>query len=188
MIDEKHFRYLAWRWFRVAAIRAARFDVRSKIVALLLLPVLLACTPEPTLHGDVTFTSEERAAIEGAAAFMAERTGNEAPAIVWDARHVGPTDACERETIVRRERMVGLDGMMVGKEGCLYLNAALDPDRFQAVAAHELGHWFGVGHHDELGIMNVNVSATMRWTDADERVCHRAKGRCKYQGKPEAVE
>ncbi len=150
--------------------------------------LLVACLPQPMLHGDVAFTATERSAIEGAAAYMAERTGNDPPEIAWDAPHVADNATCPPGSIVRRARMVGLDGMMVGRDGCIYLNTALDADRFQAVAAHELGHWFGVGHHDELGIMNVNVAHTMRWTEADERVCHRYEGRCKYQGKPEAVE
>ncbi len=131
-----------------------------------MLLIVSACDPAPyPLHGDVTFTDEERAAIERANAFVAEKVGTEAVPIIWDLPHPDRADGGGELSITRGT----LDPTHFGNTSGSRIE--LDPMRFglnvEPSAAHEFGHFYGAHHHRGVGIMHPNGSNELVWTGAD---------------------
>ncbi len=128
---------------------------------------LTACAYDGPLHGDVTFTAEERVLVEDAQTYMTERMGVPPRAIVWDAEHVGG-DAAPPWEIQRRDGCWGLSGrgMALGA-GCLVTSAR-----------HEWGHWHGLHHHSGEGVMAVRGGEA--WTGDDAASCV-ADGYCRAE-------
>lgn len=148
-----------------------------RIAGFLVLAVagLVGCVQhrETTIHGDVTFTAEERASVERGAAFISARTPDEGAVVVlWDAPHVdGP---CEGDTI---QRSAGGTGG-VTSESCIVLGLQ-DPHgtlALDALAAHELGHWRGMGHVIR-GLMQP-LDMPLAWSDEDQAECL-SRGACR---------
>lgn len=135
--------------------------MRLALAALFL--VSTGCYAAPPWHGDESFTASERADIERAQTFMADRVGVESVGIVWDRSHSEGT--CEPGTIVRRAN--GLGGQRVGS--CIYLGLA-GGNPLDALVAHEFGHHHGLVHVDDEGVMN-SIPMAMTWTEADQVMC-----------------
>ena len=137
-------------------------------IVLALLVSLQGCSFAHPLHGDITFTPEERAAIERGDALIADRVGRDPVGVVWDAPHPiddQPEGPCVQGTIIRTK---GIGGSH--RRGCLRIGTD-DPAYFERVATHELGHWYGLCHHDGPGIMNDAVTSA-EWTIEDEASKH----------------
>ena len=141
------------------------------------------CVTETPLRGDVTFTAEERAAIERGNAWVAERISREPYAIVWDLPHA-ETGAAEPFTITHRisggpyaEPGHGSPGAFYAPQGRAFFAESRvelhpsDPRTLAAVAAHEFGHLHGLTHHHGVGLMSDNDGASLSWTDADRAQC-----------------
>lgn len=147
-----------------------------------MLAVLLAvagagCSETLPLHGDVTFTAEERAEIEEADVWLASKVGGAPLGIVWDMPH-GEGD----DRSVRRGASPGARGGL-GHYQSADRSITIDADRvavegdMRVVAAHELAHLRGIDHHGHDGLMSQGPGALV-WTTADEDVC-RASGVCR---------
>ncbi len=142
------------------------------------------------LHGDVTFTANERDAIEQGNAWIADRVGRSAYPIVWDLPHPSDANDATKLSIVR-----GLSpahfALGVGFEsGDRHIE--IDPsnageNEVAIVAAHEVGHMFGLGHHDGPGIMNPTgngeIAGSLVWTTEDQAACVRDGG-CDHVASP----
>lgn len=131
---------------------------------------------EPRFHGDVTFDAGERAAIERGDAWLAARIGAEPLGIAWDLPHPERIEDAPAYAIVRLrpERGVGeYDG---------HLRVLLNPESvnllgLEHLAAHELGHYLGMGHHDSCGLMADGAirDELPQWTPADLAECRRVR-------------
>jgi len=131
---------------------------------------------EPTFHGDVTFSLEERAAIERGDAWLAARIGRDPLGVVWDLPHGEPASAAPPYSIVRLRPPVGV-GEYDGR-----LRVVLNPDAvtlegLELLTAHELGHYRGMGHHNERGVMQEGGirDELPVWTAADAEECRRVR-------------
>lgn len=133
------------------------------------LVLLLGCGPSSAYHGATSFSLEERESIESAAATMAARTGGEAYAITWD-------DGDDGDNRILRETPRAPDSAGEFRMGSgsyartIYLDPSLTGNRLRVVTMHELGHSYGLDHHDQAGLMN-RAEAVDVWTDADIEVC-----------------
>ena len=129
---------------------------------------------EPTFHGDVAFSLEERAAIDRGDTWLAAQIGREPLGIVWDLPHVDRVDDAPPHSIVRLRPPVGV-GEYDGE-----LRVVLNPDAvtlegLELLTAHELGHYRGMGHHNARGVMQEGGirDELPVWTEADSRECRR---------------
>ena len=130
--------------------------------------VVGGCSETLPLHGDVTFTLEERAADERGAAFLSSHAGADAIAIVWDAPHMSMQD-CETLTIVRGDGNT-CAGTSYGL-GCIVLSPR-DGCDLDGLSAHEFGHYRRLGHIDH-GLMQ-EFDPVITWSDDDQAECIRA--------------
>ncbi len=147
--------------------------MRMKLVAFVMALGLVGCGPHPDpLHGDVTFTADEREAIERGNVWMAERVGRAPYDIVWDLPHPSDPGGDARLVIVR-----GVECSDCGGRTNPYAHVELAPadsDRMAMIAAHEFGHTWGLRHlpDDVAGIMNPTPWLIgMTWTPADQAQC-----------------
>jgi hypothetical protein len=122
--------------------------------------LLIGCGPSNRWRGDERFTSEQRAQIEAANVWEAERMGVEPIEIDWI--HL---DGQGERTILIAE-LPGNTGGDSGRED-IRIDAVKSFDRIGVVFAHELGHVRGLHHHDGPGLMNVAVPAELEWEPAD---------------------
>lgn len=138
-----------------------------RIVAILVL-ALAGCSFAHPLHGDVTFTAEERASLVRGDDAIAGHLGRDPVGIVFDAPHPidgAPEGPCAEGTIIRTNGSGGSH-----RPGCLRMGTDI-PSYFERLATHELGHWYGLAHHEGPGVMNGDhVSA--EWTAEDEASAH----------------
>lgn len=123
-------------------------------------------------HGDVTFTPEERAAIERGAAFLSAHANTNAfpiGPIVWDAPHTWP-ESCAEETIQRSAKGDGAITHPFGAR-CIALGVGPKAPSLDALAAHEFGHWIGM-EHVSRGLMQP-FGMSLEWSDEDQAECVR---------------
>lgn len=128
---------------------------------------LVSCGGTPPWHGDQTFTPAERAEVEAGYAWIAARVGEDPAPIVWDAPHGDHGDG-------RIARVTAGFGSRE-EDGKVFVLVA-QPEAIRAIAAHEFGHFFGLGH-TETGVMRP-VGASLEWTDENQRACEEL-GVCK---------
>jgi hypothetical protein len=144
---------------------------RSLVAPIALALSFLGCAPDFTAHGDVTFTAEERAKIEEGNRWLADALHEEPIDIVWDLEHPSDDVQWPRARIIRR----GVPFCGAADIGCAFvLNVSLDPAALTtSLAAHEFGHYRGMRHVTEPGIMNHTIGPLI-WTHADQCECQRA--------------
>lgn len=147
--------------------------MRLLLAGLVLAISMLGCASgSVVMHGDEAFTAYERADIIIANEFMADHIGIIPVDIVWDAPHVALGESCtSRYQIIRGGTTLIDGGIWRPHQKCMYI----DPHgaEFRGRAAHEFGHYYGLGHIPtyEQGIMNMYVSP-MTWSANDELWCH----------------
>jgi hypothetical protein len=141
----------------------------QRMLAILLVS-LAACAEPVPWHGDVTFTPEERASIEGGAAFLSAHTDREI-VIVWDAPHLD--GSCRTGTIQRRSDPGAATDRI---NGCIYIGTQAREAAYMArLAAHEMAHWRGMNHVANGLMMPVARSSDLEWTEEDEAEYVRAR-------------
>lgn len=129
-----------------------------------LLLMCAGCSFEHPLHGDVSFSPDERAAVERGNVWLAEQIGREPVGIVWDLPH-----GEEPELAIIRAPMPYGRGLTT--KGRIYLPEQIySLDKLAALSAHEFGHFQGLAHHAGPGIMNEAVQ-TLTWTAEDQTAC-----------------
>ncbi len=138
--------------------------------------LLIGCaTPIDEWHGDVTFSEEQRAAIERGNSFLAKRLNVRPYGIVWDAPHVDDSTPCPYATICKRGRIESPPSC-AGKDGCggrgsvqIDPDASPNVDSLAAMAGHEFGHERGLRHHEGPGLMNPTVPLFPMWAEGDDQ-------------------
>ncbi len=144
------------------------------LVTVMALVSLAGCSPDHVWHGDVSFTDEERQAIEAGAAFVAEQTGQEPLAIVWD---LPPGDEAPNRSIRSGHTLPNTNAMRLGHLIRIDTAQFVGPERIgqlAAVTAHEVGHEYGLEHHAGLGIMSEGgCGGTLTWSAGDVAGCIR---------------
>lgn len=146
-----------------------------RLAVLLVLP-LLGCGDDEAWHADPSFSAEEREAIVDAEAWMSSRVGRPSRGVVFDGG-----DRCVTRCIHRWSR----PGGWYERDEARGVQISLNPEgrildtahgrtayRFKALVAHELGHYFGLRHHDGKGVMN-EEALTFTWTEASAASCVR---------------
>jgi len=150
------------------------------LVALCAIEVGCSLSPqEPTFHGDVTFTREERAAIERGDVWLAVHAGRDPLGIVWDLPHYDRVEDAPAYSIVRARPRIGV-GEYDGQLRVTLNPSAVNLDGLELLTAHELGHYRGMGHHDACGLMADGAIRDQlpSWTPADDAECRRV-GLCR---------
>ena len=129
-------------------------------------------------HGDVTFTTEERALIEQGAAFLSAHTKQGAIQIVWDAPHAAYSDeTCPVMHIVRQARGAKVGGR--ASTTCMHLDEKpewVENDQWAGMVSHEWGHTRRLKHHNGTGLLQP-INPPLLWTEEDQSACV-AAGSC----------
>lgn len=144
-------------------------------LACLLVSVLGCSSPSSSAwRGDARFTASQRADIEAANVWEAERMGVDPIVIEWTHLSGG----CERAILSADlpEHTVGTSS----PDGCIMVDVSQGADRVGVVFAHELGHVRGMEHHEGPGLMNAVPPATLTWSAQDETAC-RAEHVCQLR-------
>lgn len=147
------------------------------LVALGAIEMGCALSPkEPRFHGDVTFTAEERAAIERGDAWLAAQIGEEPLGVTWDLPHPDRIDDAPAYSIVRARPPRGV-GEYDGELRVTINPGLLSPAGLETLAAHELGHYRGMDHHQGAeGIMHDGIrDEAPVWTAEDLAECRRVR-------------
>lgn len=147
------------------------------LVALCATTVGCALSPaEPRFHGDVTFTAEERAAIERGDAWLAAQIDADPLGIVWDLPHPDRIEDAPAYAIVRARPRIGV-GEYDGALHVLLNPESVNIPGLELLTAHELGHYRGMGHHDSCGVMTDGGirDELPQWTPADLAECRRVR-------------
>lgn len=143
--------------------------MRFAFVALALLS--FSCGPKyGPWHADESFADEERRAIIDGERWIAERVDEEPAGVVFDVAHPADDDPGAAGQIIRRP---GWGGYCNHENGVIYIGVLFLHGEYEptaALAAHELGHWRGLHHHDGPGVMNP-LAADFRWTAEDQSSC-----------------
>lgn len=152
----------------------------------LVLLALTGCAHTEIFHGDASFSLEERKAFEKAAQTMSERVNAPRIEVVWDGAvhspqnriiHIQPTETSQPHANGKRYLA---DGVMRKEHG--YWTCKIVPgvslERFQQIAEHEIGHYYGIQHtpEDNSGVMHAFGGSV--WTTADIIQCWKA-GLCR---------
>ncbi len=131
------------------------------------------------VHGDITFTAEERHELERGAAFITGHVPWHPVVIVWDAPHAG--EGCPVGTL---QRSPDGKGARTFPDGCIVVGVQERwPGRITEIVAHEFGHLVGLGH-TRTGLMTPAYN-DLSWTDDVERECERV-GACAKSNVPPA--
>lgn len=161
----------------VEALRASGATINGFLYAALfvfLLSFVVSCAYDvEAWHGDVTFTPAERAEIERGYAFLSKRLESRPLPIVWDAPH--NDHECLATQICKRPALVGPCPEPYETQTCelvgLYTSnriSLVPSENMAAVAAHEFGHWKGLGHHAGPGAMHAPAPLFLMWTEDDD--------------------
>lgn len=134
----------------------------------------------PRLRGDVTFTAEERAAIERGEEWLATQVGADPFGIVWDLPHPARPEDAPAYSVTRARPVRGV-GFYDGHYRVTLNPDATTIDGLERFTAHEIGHFRGLDHHIGCGLMSDEGQRDTlpEWTPEDEhacvvaRVCHR---------------
>lgn len=153
----------------MAHIGGDEYDGGVRRVALALL-LLSGCADDEAWHADPSFTTEEREAIVEAEAWMASRVGRPSRGVVFDGEC---STRCIRRWTEPGGRFFPAGTIALNPEGRILDTAhGRTAYRFKALVAHELGHYFGLRHHDGQGVMN-EEALTFGWTEASAESCAR---------------
>lgn len=128
-----------------------------------------------SFRGDVTFTTDERAAIERGDAFLGTSVGGVPFGVVWDLPH----GAVDERTIMRGSTTRNFGLTVNGRIEIDADRADGDLEELATLSAHELGHVRGLPHnaHDGRGVMcgfdkdGDSCDFRLVWTDADMADC-----------------
>lgn len=141
-----------------------------RLFALLLSISLVGCSLDPVdWHGDETFTPAERAEIERANVWLADRLRVAPFSIAWDAPH---------RSYPRPGEIGRVDPITESEAGYFYEGRILiGADRIESVcdcvagvAAHEMAHARGLSHHNGRGLMASHeaiLTSPLTWTIDD---------------------
>lgn len=141
-------------------------------------------------HGSASFSEAERASIQAGLDLVCENTDRHCAPVVWD---LDDYESC-RPFIDNEDRdYVAVIRVLSEKSilayyvaGCVGIRFDVPPRKLFAVAAHEFGHWVGMGHihGDETGLMSsaAGNEASKVWSVATERECARTHCREESDG------
>lgn len=139
------------------------------------LPLITSCGDRPwTWQGTTDFTSEERAQIEEAQAFVCAKTNRECRPIEWVRAPADPQGyGIVRDESLYKDAKHTTLGVFDGR---LFLRPG---PTMRRVAAHEFGHVTGMTDLPPgAGLMSHAIpSNDLEWTDADEQECRRVECR-----------
>jgi len=157
-------------------------SIRALALAAAILVHCVACAPDPEpWHAEESFTAEERAAIIEAEAWITQRVGRPTRGVVFDlAPRTDPTD-CPDRCLLKGTAAGGVSYwepkaeaqvIYLGTEGRIITmpDGSREAYWLKALVAHELGHYYGLRHHDGQGVMNPDA-ITFNWTSASEVSC-----------------
>ncbi len=120
-----------------------------KLLPLALL--LTGCANSEVFHGDLAFTQEERAAIETGATVASECWGEPRIEIVWDGQING-----EGNRIVKAVPTIPFANGQYWNykhRDIIWIHPRLFISGVYMVFAHEVGHYYGHGHHAGPGFL-----------------------------------
>ena len=127
----------------------------------------LAGCGNDTWRGDERFSKAQRAELQAANVWAAEKMGTAPIRIEWVA-----LDSDDVRTIRRADGQLnpGLCGD-TGIHQDIRLESVGCAANLGVVFAHELGHARGMQHHDEPGLMHPAVPLAFEWSASDEVDC-----------------
>jgi hypothetical protein len=117
--------------------------------------------------------------IEGAAAEMAAYVGRGPRPVEWDGADCGRRIVRQAPPPAATDGADGFYEIATGDtslDAKIFLRPGMTSARLREVSLHELGHSYGLEHHDGAGIMN--PLAGPEWTAEDAAEC-RALGVCR---------
>jgi hypothetical protein len=132
--------------------------------------------PQRTVRGDTAFTAEERLTIEASNEWIARHIGVTPVRIVWDAPHSEVDD--ESVPGLVRRTYPHLGGFCDSSTGRIYIGIGGNP--LAALAAHELGHFYGLRYHttvDDDSVMNYKPSL-LYWSTQEQIMTQWVPDRC----------
>lgn len=141
-----------------------------RIGALVAAVALAGCATESEVdwHGDETFTTSERAEIEHANVWLADRLHVAPFSIAWDAPHRSYPEPGE---IGRIDTATEDEGGYYYQSRIVIAADRVGLYRVAGVAAHEMAHARGLHHHDGVGLMastDASLVSPLAWTSDDE--------------------
>lgn len=157
-------------------------SIRASALAAALLLHCVACAPGPEpWHAEESFTAEERAAIVEAEAWITQRVGRPSRGVVFDLEaRTAPADCPDRcllkgtnpGGVFFKEPEVEAYVVYLGTEGRIITmpDGSREAYWLKALVAHELGHYYGLRHHEGQGVMNPEA-ITFNWTSSSEVSC-----------------